>query len=218
MYYQIKALVLNAAAHNECDKHVTLYTYEWGKVKAVVPGAKKIAAKLNGATEPLTESELMVFQSSDSMRPKVTGAQILNNNSKIKTDFKRNLYALYAAEICDKFAPFNLENTDKYELLARIWEVLADCEFPQRAVTAFVLRFLKLSGYSFSDYLKNVPAFLDKDTEKAVKKLSNCRGGDVDLLCDIDDDKVWAYVESYLTNYVKRPSVGVFIKKLGNML
>ncbi|AKL97978.1 DNA repair protein RecO [Endomicrobium proavitum] len=213
MYYQIKALVLNSSQSSESDKHVTLYTYQWGKVKAVVPSAKKIAAKLNAATEPLTESELMVFQNHQSVRPKVTGAQIINNNSKIKTDFKRNLYALYACEVCDKLAPFNFENSDKYELLARVWEVLADCKFPQRAVVAFVLRFLKLSGYGFADYLKN-NASLDKNTELLIRKLSNCRGEDVDNIGDIDDNKIWLYVETYLTNYVKRPSVGVFLKKI----
>ena len=214
MYYLIKALVLNSKTQGESDKFVTLYSYEWGKINAVVPGAKKIGAKLSAATEPLTESEFMVFQSHPSMRAKITGANIIKNNTAVKSDFKRNLYALYAAEICDKFAPFNMENIEKYDLTARVWEVLGQCSFPQRALTAFALRFLKLSGYVFGDYIKNNGSYFDKDTENAIKKLSSCSGDDLDELCGFDEDKTWNYVESYLTNYIKRPAVSAFMRKI----
>lgn len=215
MYYQIKGLVLNASLHGEFDKVITLYSYEWGKISAVVPSAKKITAKLASATEPLTESEFMIFQSHPSMRPKVTGASILNNNTKLKSDFERNIYALYASEVSDKFLPFNMENAEKYILISRIWDVLGYTHHPKRALTAFILRLLKLSGYSFSDYLKSDYSALDKDTVKIINKLSKCSADNLDAFDDTDDDKIWNYVESYLTNYIKKPQVSVFLKKIG---
>jgi DNA repair protein RecO (recombination protein O) len=215
MYYTVKGLVLNANISAEADKVITVYTYEWGKIQAVVPSAKKIKAKLASATEPLTESEFMVFQSHPSMRPKITGAGIINNNTAVKTDIKRNLYALYAAEISDKFAPFNMENAEKYELIVRAWQLLGSCGYPQRVLTAFVLRFLKLSGYGFNDYLRNNNTFMDKDIEKGIRRFSSCSGDEADNICEYDDGKIWNYVESYLTNYIKKPSVGVFMRKLG---
>ncbi|MDR2192176.1 MAG: DNA repair protein RecO [Endomicrobium sp.] len=218
MYYIIKALVLNSSMQAEADRLVTLYAYEWGKIYAVVPGAKKIKAKLSFAAEPITESEFMVCQPHLSMRPKITGAKIINNNTGVKTDFKRNLYALYAAEIADKFAPSNAPNEEKYYLIARVWEILAKCENPKRVLTAFALRFLKLSGYGFVDYLKNNYSSSDKTLAAAVKTLSNCRGEDVDLFSSYDDNAVWNYVETYMTNYVKKPLVGVFLKKIENFI
>ncbi|MCL2390139.1 MAG: DNA repair protein RecO [Endomicrobia bacterium] len=214
MYYQIKGLVLNSNTYGETDKIAVIYSYEWGKIQAVVPSAKKINAKLASATEPLTESEFMVFQSHTSMRPKITGALIIKNNSALKTDFNKNLYALYAAEIADKFTPFNMENAEKYELISRVWELFADCKYPKRVLTAFTLRFLKLSGYSLSDYIKNNISAADKQIENAVVKLSRCSGSDADNLSDFDDNKTWNYVEGYLTNYIKRPSVSVFMRKV----
>ncbi|MDR3256959.1 MAG: DNA repair protein RecO [Endomicrobium sp.] len=214
MYYTIKGLVLNTRIQCEHDKLITVYSYEWGKVQAVVPSAKKIAAKLACATEPLTESEFIVFNSHPAIRIKITGASIIQNNTKIKMDFKRNLYALYAVEIIDKLVPFNLENMEKYDLIVRILEILSACKYPKRALTAFILRFLKLSGYAFSDYLKHNNSFVSKDIEKAVRKLSTCSGNDVDLLEKIEDEKVWNYVESYLTNYVHRPALSIFLKKI----
>lgn len=214
VYYTIKGLILNSKTHGEYDKLVTIYSYEWGKIQAVVPGAKRITAKLSAATELLTESEFMVYNNHPSIRSKVTGADIIRNNAKIKTDFQRNLYALYAAEIGDKFAPFNLENHEKYDLIVRIWEILGICKYPKCALTAFALRFLKLSGYSFSDYLKNANVVVDKSVEKNIKKLSNCSGNDVDLFEGLEGDKIWNYVETYITNYIRRPSISVFLQKI----
>ena len=214
MYYTIKGLVLNSNIYSEADKVITVYTYEWGKIHAVVPSAKKIAAKLAAAAEPLTESEFMVFQSHPSVRPKITGANIINNNTAVKADFKRNLYAMYAAEISDKFAPFNMENAEKYELIVRVWQLLGSCSSPQRVLTAFVLRFLNLSGYGLTDYIKHNNSFIDKEIERGIRKFSSCSGYDADNICEFDDAKIWNYVESYLTNYIKRPAVGVFMKKI----
>jgi DNA repair protein RecO (recombination protein O) len=212
MYYTIKGIVLKAKIHREQDKLITIYSYESGKFQAVVPSAKKITAKLSSATEPLTESEFMVFNNGFSST--VVGARIIENNSKIKNDFFKNLYALYALEICDKFAPYNMENKDKYHLITRLWQVLLDCKLHKRALLAFILRFLKISGYSFLDYIKNTNILIDKKVIKSIRQLSNCYGNDVDMLCEIEDDKVWNCVESYLTNYILRPSLSVFLQKL----
>jgi DNA repair protein RecO (recombination protein O) len=214
MYYTINGLVLNSKIQGEYDKLATIYSYQWGKIQAVVPSAKKIAARLSFATEPLTESEFHVFNSHQSIRPKITGASIVNNNTKIKKDFIRNLYALYACEVSDKFAPFYLGNVQKYNLIVRIWEILGICKNPKRALVAFILRFLKLSGYSFTDYIKNNKTFIDTNIIMAIKKLSSCSGSDVDAFAEIEDDKVWNYVESYLTNYIRYPVTSIFLEKL----
>jgi DNA repair protein RecO (recombination protein O) len=46
-----------------------------------------------------------------------------------------------------------------------------------------------------------------------IKKLSNCSGNNVDFI-DVEDEKVWNYVESYLTNYIRRPAISVFLQKM----
>jgi DNA repair protein RecO (recombination protein O) len=213
MYYIIKGLVINSKIHGEYDKLITVYSYQWGKIQAVVPSAKKIAAKLLAATELLTESEFHVFNRHSSIRPKIIGAIIINNNTGIKSNFMRNLYALYVAQVSDKFAPFYFENTDKYNLIVRIWEILSTCKYPKRALVAFILRFLKLSGYSFLDYIRNNNMFIDKHIAISIKKLSNCSGNDIDSISEIEDEKIWNYVESYLTNYIRRPALSAFIQK-----
>lgn len=214
MYYQIKALVLNAKTQKEADKTATVYSYQWGKVSLIFPSAKKINAKLAAASEPLTESELIVYQSHPSMRPKVTGANIINNHSALKSDLKRNLYGLYAAEISEKLVAYNSPNEKKYVLLSRIWEILESSQNAPRALTAFVLRFLKLSGYGFSEYLVENKHLIEPDMENCIRMLSKSAGSDLETF-EVDDMRVWKYVENYLNNYIPKPAVGIFLNKLG---
>ena len=217
MYYNIKALILNTKTVSEADKVITAYTNKWGKIYAVVPSAKKIVAKLNPATEPVTESELIVYQNSQYSRPTVTGARILNNNTQVKQDFHRNLLAFYVCEIADKFTPMHLASTKKYDLITRTWSLLATSKTPLRVLTAFSLRLLKISGYSMIDYLKRNYSNIKKEDILYLKKISNCSGDSLDIMQEFEnsDDKVmWNYVESYIKTYVPQPSVGVFLKKI----
>ena len=217
MYYNIKALILNTKLSQESDKVITAYTTKFGKIYATVPGAKKIVAKLNSATEPITESELIIYQNSKYCRPTVTGARILNNNTNVKKDFYRNLLAFYVCEISDKFAPMHLQNTKKYELISRAWNLLAISKTPLRVLTAFSLRLLKMSGYSMVDYLKRNYSNIKEEDIFYIKKIANCCGDSLDSIEEFvsSDDKVmWNYVESYIKTYIQQPSVGLFLKKI----
>ena len=217
MYYNIKALILNTKLSQESDKVITAYTTKFGKIYATVPGAKKIVAKLNSATEPITESELIIYQNSKYYRPTVTGARILNNNTDVKKDFYRNLLAFYVCEISDKFAPMHLQNTKKYELISRAWNLLAISKTPLRVLTAFSLRLLKMSGYSMVDYLKRNYSNIKKEDFFYIKKIANCCGDSLDTIEEFvssDDKVIWNYVESYIKTYVQQPSVGIFLKKI----
>ena len=217
MYYNIKALILNTKIVSEADKIITAYTNKWGKIYAIVPSAKKIVAKLNAATEPITESELIIYQNSQYARPTVTGARILNNNTQVKQDFHRNLLAFYVCEITDKFAPMHLPNTKKYDLVTRTWSLLATSKMPLRVLTAFSLRLLKISGYSMVDYLKRNYSNIKKEDILYLKKIANCSGDSLDIMQELEnsDDKVmWNYVESYIKTYISQPAVGIFLKKI----
>jgi len=217
MYYNIKALILNTKLSQEADKIITVYTNTMGKIYATVPGAKKIGAKLNSATEPITESELIIYQNSQYSRPTVTGARILNNNTAVKQDFYKNLLAFYVCEISDKFAPMHLPSKKKYELISRTWGLLATSKIPLRVLTAFSLRLLKISGYSMVDYLKRNYSSIKKEDILYLKKISNCCGDNLDNMEELEnsDDKVmWNYVESYIKTYIPQPSVGIFLKKI----
>jgi len=207
MYQQLKSLVLGVRISNEADKLVTLYTHEWGKITALVPGAKKILARLSAATEPVTESEIMVYLGSARARPKVTGARILTSYPRLRADWRRFSLAQYCSEVVRALTPFNAENDRKYALLARTWQLLGTAEHPWWIFAAFTFRFLRLSGYSFLEYVKSGELRIPAEEQRIIQKLSTLPGEDVDALSISADMEqvILRDMDRYLNLYLPRP-------------
>lgn len=219
MYYQLKGLVLRAQVSSEADKLLTVYTDEWGKISMLVPGAKKIKAKFSAATEPVTETEFMVYLGSPQARAKVTGARIANGFTALRKDWRRFSIAQYCAEICEVLTPFNAENVKKYELLSRTWALLGEAKYPWRIFVAYCLRFLKLSGYGFSEYLRGERTPVSARERGVIHQLSTLSGAEIDRELEIApavEKDVRKHLESYLSVYLPRPlAVREFWNKVG---
>ena len=207
MYHHLKGLILKTQVLSEADKLLTIYTYEWGKITAVAPGAKKIKAKFASSTEPVTENEFCVYATKSSFRPRITGVRTLNNYSKLYCDWKRLTIAQYCSEIVDVLTPYNSENPQKYELVARTWQLLETAENPWRILIAFTLRFLNLSGYSFIEYLRSNKTQISQYEKNVISKLATLSGDDIDKIFDLapeTEESIKRYVDSYLAMYLPR--------------
>jgi DNA repair protein RecO (recombination protein O) len=210
MYYQLNGLVLNVRVCGEADKSATIYTREWGKLSALVPGAKKIKAKLGAATEPVVEGEYMVYMAGPQARAKITGAKITSGFMPLRTDWRRFAVASACSEVTDLLTPYNLENSQKYDLLSRTWKLLETARHPWRIYTAFTLRFLRLSGYSFVEYIRreNTAPAVDKHEFEAIRKFSTLSGEEVDNETGISEAleaRVGRHLDRYLSIYIQRP-------------
>ena len=208
MYYNINALVLNAKVAAEADKALLLYTREWGKISVVAPGAKKITAKMAGATEPVMESQFMVYTKSSAARPKLTGARIVNGFLNLRRDWKRLAAAMCCGEVVDVLSPYNLENGQKYDLLARTWQLLETAENPARIFAAFALRFLKLSGYSFVEFIKQENVGLSVRESGAIYQCATQSGEMIDSCEKFDshtERRVLMHISNYICTHSNRP-------------
>ena len=93
--------------------------------------------------------------------------------------------AQYCSEVAELLTPYDAENQQKYELLSRTWELLGVSRRPWRIFTAFVLRFLKLSGYSFVEYLKSEENSLTDYEIEIIRKIATMLGLEVDSCLEI---------------------------------
>ena len=208
MYYTLQCLVLRTSVSAEADKAVTLYTRQWGKITSVVPGAKKIKAKLSYAAEPVMENEFMVYAASPAARSKVTGVRALNSFAVLRRDWRRFCIAQHCGEIVEMLTPFNAENTQKYDLLARTWQLLETARRPWRILAAFSLRFLKLSGYSFTEYIKSEDTFISQAEQAVIRQLATLSGDEIDSRINVDpamEKDIMRHLDAYLQRYVSRP-------------
>lgn len=139
-------LVINRRYYSENDKLVTLYTKELGKINAIAVGSRRINAKMLAATEPVTEAEYALL-SSQSGIVKIVGGKTVSVFPELKNNFKKYVLACKVLEVVNLLTFENLKNEDKYNLIHRALELVGVSVHPNRVYSAFVLRFLGLSGY-----------------------------------------------------------------------
>ncbi len=151
-YEKTKGIVLDSVVVRESDKSLIIYTERFGKISAVAPGAIKSTAKLLYSTEPLSESELIVYVIKNYSHVKVTSAALINNFSEIRKNCERTIKAFYCLKLYAKLTPFYDTNIKKYNLLKRTLELLEYARNPSNIVLGCTLRFLRYSGYDFLRY------------------------------------------------------------------
>jgi len=146
-YQKTHAIVLYARKTGEHDKYVHLFSMEMGKVKALATGSRKITAKLLAATEPVTETEFMLYLNSRTSRVRIVGGVLKDMFSPLKTDIRRYSCACAVVNLVDSLTPEHEKDIHKYLLLKRTLELLETSSNPGRIYLAFAVRFMKICGY-----------------------------------------------------------------------
>jgi len=58
--YKTKAISLKTSPFAEADKLVTIFSQEFGKIKVLAKGARRVPSRLGGRVEPLTYAEFLL--------------------------------------------------------------------------------------------------------------------------------------------------------------
>lgn len=125
--YRADAVILKRIESREADDILTLYTLE-GKLRVVARGARRSVSKLGGHIEPLTHSRMQLAQGNN--LDIVTQSQTLESFLPLRSDLWCISYALYIAEMVDRF-------TDEGEANPHLFKLLLDtlrwlCRAPNR--------------------------------------------------------------------------------------
>ena len=128
----------------EADLLVTLYTREFGKVRAIARGARRSTSKLVGHLEPLTQVKLSLAHGRD--LDYVNQAQVLTGFASLKGNLAAITKGLYVAELVDGFGSESNSNQSLYRLAIDTLHAIEsdpDSDLPLRF---FELHLLQVSG------------------------------------------------------------------------
>jgi len=143
--YQTQGIILKQAKLGEFDKIVTIYTPEYGKLRAVAKGACRPRSKLGGNVEPLTHSLMLLAKGRN--LDIVTQSQTINGFLALKSDLWRMACGLYILELIDSFTVEGGENLPLFELLLYILQQLSEPDSSETALRYFELHLLHYLGY-----------------------------------------------------------------------
>ncbi|MGA8849672.1 MAG: DNA repair protein RecO [Dehalococcoidia bacterium] len=143
--YQTQGIILKQTKLGEFDKIVTIYTPEFGKLRAVAKGACRPKSKLGGNIEPLTHSLMLLAKGRN--LDIVTQSQTINGFLALKSDLWRMAYGLYILELIDSFTVEGGENRPLFDLLLDILNQLSEPDSNEVVLRYFELHLLHHLGY-----------------------------------------------------------------------
>lgn len=143
--YQTQGIILKQTKLGEFDKIVTIYTPEFGKLRAVAKGACRPKSKLGGNVEPLTHSLMLLARGRN--LDIITQSQTINGFLGLKSDLWRMACGLYILELIDSFTVEAGENRPLFDLLLDTLNQLSKPDSNEIILRYFELHLLHYLGY-----------------------------------------------------------------------
>ena len=143
--YQTEAIIIKRHKFGEADRLVTLFTSDFGKVRAIAKGAMRPKSKLGGNVELLTYSQLMLARGRN--LDIITQAQAIDNFLPIRESLELMSGGFYLTELVDAFTEENVEDRELFDLFLNTLKEMAASSDMERALRYFELRLLNHMGY-----------------------------------------------------------------------
>ena len=113
--YKATGIILKGSSLKENDRLVTVLTPEYGLIRAVAPGAKKIKSSLRGRTQLFVVNELLILKGKS--LDKIIQADTIYTYPGLSKDIGRLAAAQYLAELALFLAVDEQPQPELYELL-----------------------------------------------------------------------------------------------------
>lgn len=140
-----EAVVLRRADMGESDRLLTLFTRDFGKLKAISKGSRKPSSRQTGHVELFGRSAFLIADGKTF--DIVTQAESIEMYVGLRDDLVRSIYAGHAAELVDRFTEEEDKNINLFYLLTEALGWFANEDKHLLAARFFELRLLSLTGF-----------------------------------------------------------------------
>lgn len=143
--FRSEAIVLRRTDIGEADRLLTLYTHDFGKMKAVAKGSRKPQSRKTGHVEPFMRTQFL-FAEGRGLNI-ITQAEMVEGYPELRQDLVRSTYASYAVELLDRFTVEDDHHSGVYQLLADALGWFAVGDDLLLAARFYELKLLSLVGF-----------------------------------------------------------------------
>jgi len=143
--FRSEAIILRRADFGEADRLLTLYSLEFGKMKAVAKGARKPQSRKTGHVEPFMRTRFLFAKGRDLSI--ITQAEMIDAYPGLRDDLMRATYASYAMELLERFTVEEDRNEAIYKLVSEGLNWFETTLDLMLAARYYELRLMTLAGY-----------------------------------------------------------------------
>lgn len=146
--HDTNAFVLQNYALQEADKICVFFTRDYGKIRGVARGAKKIRSRFGASLEPLSEVALTYLEKEGRELVTIRNCELLRSLFQVEIIPEGEAFIHYIVELIDLFSAPHEPNEKVYRLISAVRDCLVGGAPDWRQLRLyFELWLLKLSGF-----------------------------------------------------------------------
>lgn len=171
-FYRVDAIILKRKNVGEGDRIVTVFTREFGRIRLLAKGVRRITSRRAPYLELFNHVRLFVHRGK--MMDMITEVEIVESYDAVRTDLTRVGIAYYLCELTDVLLPENQEHQDVFALLVHSLGEIPRYASEQLPIFAGRVSFALLAALGFLAKGKEplgteLIAYIERIAEKRLK-------------------------------------------------
>jgi DNA repair protein RecO (recombination protein O) len=144
---ETEAIVLRTYRLGEADKIVSLFTRQFGRLRAAAGGAQRPKSRYGGTLEPLSYIRLWLFERENRDLLRLNSAELLESFFDMQKEYRLQLAAQYVAEAAERLLPEREINERAFRLVLAVVRALKASSELERPLLYFNYWLLRLAGF-----------------------------------------------------------------------
>lgn len=144
---QTEALVIKSYGLSEADRIVVFFTREFGSVRGVAKGAKRLQSRFGSSLEPFSTVNLTYFQKEERELVSIQTVELVESRFEIASDPAFLETFAHLGDLLIEFAPPHDADERLYRMITACMAAVDDAEALPMVRLYFELWLLRLSGY-----------------------------------------------------------------------
>lgn len=144
---ETEAIVLRSYRLGEADKVVSLFTRQFGRLRAAAGGAQRPKSRYGGTLEPLSYIRLWLFERENRDLLRLNSAELLESFFDMQKEYRLHVAAQYIAEVAERMLPEREVNERAFRLLLAVLRALKGSGEIDRPLLYLNYWLLRLGGF-----------------------------------------------------------------------
>ncbi|MDD5594099.1 MAG: DNA repair protein RecO [Candidatus Margulisbacteria bacterium] len=142
--YKTRAISLKTRPFAEADKMVTLFTREYGKIRAIAKSARRVPSRLGGRVETFTYADFYIARGRS--LDIISQCEVMESFQTLRNDGESLRVGLYLLKLVDSGTSEGQHHPELFDLLLKGLLTLKQKVDPQKLLLRFEKAFLRLEG------------------------------------------------------------------------
>ena len=156
--YKAEGVILRKQKFGEAGHIVTIFTKQFGKLKVVAKGSRRLKSRKSGSLELVNRCLFLIAKGRT--LDLITEVAAVELYLPLKADLVRSVYTFQLLELVDRLTAEEQDNPDVYKLFLKTLKILSgfesnDWQKVDLVIASFSIKLLKILGFWEEDELEN---------------------------------------------------------------